>query len=129
MSRRRFAGFGLAFVLVLASLTAGLGPALNAASADDTTPKNNKATKKPTADQNKDHKSKGTKKKSADKQQKKPADADVNRLNLEYKALRALRNIEATPEQLSEIARLAKTTVAKGDKREPAKAANSYVDT
>jgi hypothetical protein len=129
MSRIRFAGLGLAFVLVLASLTAGLGPALNTASADDTTPKNNKAAKKPTADQNKDKKSKGTKKKSADKQQKKPADADVNRLNLEYKALRALRNIEATPEQLSEITRLAKNTVAKGDKREPAKAANSYVDT
>ena len=48
---------------------------------------------------------------------------------MEFKALRTLRNLEATPAQLAEIARLAKTTIGKADKREPAKAATAYIDT
>jgi hypothetical protein len=127
MSQRRFARFGLVLVLGLAALTAGSGPAFNRALADDTQQKNGKDTKKPGGNQNKDKKSKGPKKQPADKQQKKPAEADVNRLSLEYKALHALRSLEATPAQISEIARMGKKTAAKPHKRDPAKAAANYV--
>jgi hypothetical protein len=129
MSQRKFTWFGLVLVLGFAALTAGSGPALNRALADDSQPKNGKDTKKPAGNQNKDKKSKVPNKKPADTQQKKPADANVNRLSLEYKALRALRNLEATPAQISEIARIGKKTAAKPHKRDPAKAANNYVAT
>lgn len=82
-----------------------------------------------TADEGTHKSTKGTKKQTADKQEKKSGNLDVNRLSMEFKALRALRNFEATPDQISEIARIAKNTVGTASKREPAKAAKAYIET
>jgi hypothetical protein len=53
---------------------------------------------------------------------------DVNHLSMEVKALRVLRGLQATPAQIAEVARTGKKTGGKRAQREPAKAANSYVD-
>jgi hypothetical protein len=57
-----------------------------------------------------------------------PAVADANLLSMEVKALRILRGLEATPHQLNEIVRTAKTTVGSPGNREPAKASGAYVE-
>jgi hypothetical protein len=62
------------------------------------------------------------------KKEAKPHPTDANLLSLELKALRILRDLEATPHQLSEIARAAKTTAGSVGKREPAKASEAYLD-
>lgn len=131
MSRRRFAGVCLAFFVASAALGLGIAPTFSTSRADQGTDKSDKPSKKPAADHGKDKKTRDTKKRAADNKEKKPAPhpLDVNRLSMEYKALRTLRNLEATPAQLSEIARLAKTTIGNAGKREPAKAANAYIDT
>ncbi len=62
------------------------------------------------------------------KKEAKPHTTDANLLSMELKALRILRDLEATPHQLNEIARAAKTTAGSVGKREPAKASEAYVD-
>jgi hypothetical protein len=62
------------------------------------------------------------------KREAKPHATDANLLSMELKALRILRDLEATPHQLSEIARAAKTTAGSLGKREPAKASEAYLD-
>ncbi len=58
----------------------------------------------------------------------KPAPADPNVLSMELKALRILRALEATPHQISEVARTAKKTAGKPGQREPAKVSDGYVE-
>lgn len=65
---------------------------------------------------------------NAPKKDAKPRPADANLLSMELKALRVLRDLEATPHQLTEIARAAKTTAGGAGKREPAKVSAAYVD-
>jgi len=62
------------------------------------------------------------------KKEPKPVVHDANLLSMELKALRILRGLEATPHQLSEIARTAKATAGKPGKREAAKASDAYVE-
>jgi hypothetical protein len=65
---------------------------------------------------------------AAPQKESKPVVADPNLLSMELKALRILRGLEATPRQLTEIARTAKTTVGSPGNREPAKASGAYVE-
>jgi hypothetical protein len=58
----------------------------------------------------------------------KPAPADPNVLSMELKALRILRALEATPRQISEVARAAKKTAGKPGQREPAKVSEPYIE-
>ena len=58
----------------------------------------------------------------------KPAPADPNLLSMELKALRILRGLEATPHQISEIARAAKKAAGNAGQRESAKVAGPYVE-
>jgi hypothetical protein len=62
------------------------------------------------------------------KKETKPHPADPNLLSMELKALRVLRELDATPHQLTEIARAAKTTAGSAGKREPGKASEAYVE-
>jgi hypothetical protein len=62
------------------------------------------------------------------KKDAKPHPVDANVLSMELKALRVLRELDANPHQLTEIARAAKTTSGGAGKREPAKASPAYVE-
>jgi hypothetical protein len=65
---------------------------------------------------------------SGPKKGPKPAPADPNVLSMELKALRILRGLEATPHQISEIARAAKKTAGSPGQREAAKVSEPYVE-
>jgi hypothetical protein len=93
-------------------------PACNRAQADQPPGKNNRGNKKPRTQNDA----------AAPKKESKPVVADANLLSMEVKALRILRGLEATPHQLSEIARTGKTTVGSLGKREPATASGAYVE-
>ena len=94
-------------------------PAFNTARADQPQGKNNPG---------KNGRPKAQKDPAAAPKEVKPGPADANLLSMELKALRILRGLEATPHQLSEIARTAKTTVGSPGNREPAKASGAYVE-
>jgi len=81
------------------------------------------------ADQGPVKKPRGKGKPATEHQERKPAPRDLNLVSMEVKACRTLRGLKATPLQLTTIARLAKNTVGRPNKREPAKAANSYIET
>jgi len=78
-------------------------------------------------DQPKNRKPRAQNPPAAPKKEAKPP-ADPNLLSLELKALRILRALEATPHQISEIARAGKTTAGSGGKREAGKASDAYVE-
>jgi hypothetical protein len=108
----------LAALICQATLIVVSEPACNTAKADQPPGKTNRGNQKPRAQNDA----------AAPKKESKPVVADTNLLSMEVKALRILRGLEATPHQLSEIARTAKTTVGSPGKREPAKASGAYVE-
>ena len=113
MSRTRVACICLVCFLCQAIVSVEMGTAFNSLMADQG------PVKKP----------KGRGRPAAEHQEKKPAHRDLNLISMEVKAFRTLRGLKATPLQLTRIARLAKNTVGKPSKREPAKTTNSYIDT
>jgi hypothetical protein len=119
MARTRVYGVCLAALICQATLVGVSEPALNTAKADPPQAKTNQA---------KNGRPRAKNDAAAPKRESKPAVADANLLSMEVKALRILRGLEATPHQLSEIARTAKTTVGSPGKREPAKASGAYVE-
>jgi hypothetical protein len=78
------------------------------------------------ADQPKNRKPRAQNAQAPKKEAKPPADANL--LSMELKALRILRGLEATREQISEIARAAKTTAGSPGQRESAKVSGPYLE-
>ena len=119
MSRTRVGCVCLAALICQAALLVVSEPAFDTAQADQPQGKTNPG---------KNGRPKAQKDSAAAKNESKPVVADANLLSLEVKALRILRGLEATPHQLSEIARTAKTTAGSPGNREPAKASGAYVE-
>jgi hypothetical protein len=119
MSRTRVGCVCLAAVICQASLLVMSEPAFNRAQADPPPGKGNQARSGRPRPQN------GP---AAAPKESKPAVVDANLLSMELKALRILRGLDATPRQLTEIARTAKTTAGNPGTREPAKASGAYVE-
>jgi hypothetical protein len=80
------------------------------------------------SDQSKNRKPRAPNAPASPNKEAKPAVADANLLSMELKALRVLRALEATPHQIGEIARAAKTTAGQPGQREPAKVSDAYVE-
>jgi hypothetical protein len=117
MSRTRICCVCLAALIGQATLGVVCEPAVGTALADQ--PKGN-------ADQPKNHKPRPQNAQAPKKEVKRPADANL--LSMELKALRILRGLEATREQISEIARAAKTTAGSPSQRESAKVSGPYLE-
>src|ERR1700691_6303266 len=117
MSRTRICCVCLAALIGQATLGVVCEPAVGTARADQ--PKGN-------ADQPKNHKPRAQNAQAPKKEVKRPADANL--LSMELKALRILRGLEATREQISEIARAAKTTAGSPGQRESAKVSGPYLE-
>jgi hypothetical protein len=119
MSRTRVCCVCLAALTCQAALLVVSEPAVNTAQADQPQGKTN---------QGKNGRPRAQNGPAAPQKESKPVVADANLLSMELKALRILRGLEATPRQLTEIARTAKTTVGSPGAREPAKASGAYVE-
>ena len=117
MSRTRICCVCLAALIGQATLVVVREPAVGTARADQ--PQGN-------ADQPKNRRPRPRNAQAPKKEAKPPADANL--LSMELKALRILRGLEATPDQISEIARAAKTTAGSPGQRESAKVSGPYLE-
>jgi hypothetical protein len=117
MSRTRICCVGLAALMGQATLVVVCEPAVLTARADQPNGK---------ADQPKNRRPRPQNAQAPKKEAKPPADANL--LSMELKALRVLRGLEATPDQISAIARAAKTTAGSPGQRESAKVSGPYLD-
>jgi hypothetical protein len=120
MSRTRIDRLWLATLVAWATLLVPNGLGCARAMADQPNNQANQPKKKPHPQ--------NAPKKDAPKKDARPRAADANVLSMELKALRVLRELDATPHQLSEIARAAKTTAGGAGKREPAKVSEAYIE-
>jgi hypothetical protein len=117
MSRTRICCVCLAALIGQATLVVVCEPAVGTARADQ--PKGN-------TDQPNNRRPRARNAQAPKKEAKPPADANL--LSMELKALRILRGLEATPDQISEIARAAKTTAGSPGQRESAKVTGPYLE-
>ncbi len=117
MSRTRICCVCLAALIGQATLVVVCEPAVGTARADQ--PKGN-------ADQPNNRRPRPRNAQAPKKEAKPPADANL--LSMELKALRILRGLEATPDQISAIARAAKTTAGSPGQRESAKVTGPYLE-
>ncbi|HEX4072568.1 MAG TPA: hypothetical protein VHX68_15410 [Planctomycetaceae bacterium] len=117
MSRTRICCVCLVALIGQTTLVVVCEPAIGMVRADE--PKGN-------ADQPKNRRPRARNAQAPKKESKPPADANL--LSMELKALRILRGLEATPNQISEIARAAKTTAGSPGQRESAKVSGPYLE-
>ena len=117
MSRTRICCVCLAALIGQATLVVVCETAVGMARADQPQGK---------ADQPKNRRPRPQNPQAPKKQARPPADANL--LSMELKALRILRGLAATPDQISEIARAAKTTAGSPGQRESAKVSGPYLE-